>query len=125
MKIFTVHIRKFGLEPYADIRLVKEGFNWPAFVFSPIWALVKGYWGVLTAILAVSFGISVILSLLGLDLFGQAVVNIAFNFLLGIYANDLARWTLSRRGYVEEEVVSAVSRDHALERYVCEMGSEL
>ncbi len=125
MKLFTVHIQKYGIDPETDVRLVKEGFSWPAFIFSAVWALVKGYWLVAAGIFALSMAISAILSLLGLDLFGQAVVNIAFNLLLGIYANDLARWTLTRRGYVEENVVSGVSADHALERFVLEMKSEL
>lgn len=121
MKLFTIHVQKYGVDPEPDIRLVKEGFNWPAFVFSALWAVFKGYWWVAIGIFAASMAISFVLALFGLDLFGQAVVNIAFNLLLGIYANDLARWTLSRRGYVEEEVVSGVSNDHALERYLHSM----
>ncbi len=115
MKIYSVHYQKYGLEPEPDIRLVREGFNWAAFVFSLLWAVLKGYWWVALGILAVSITISGLLAVLGLDLFGQAVVNIAFNLLLGFYANDLARWTLKRRGYKEEDVVAADNADHGLE----------
>jgi len=118
MKLFTIHIQKYGLDPEPDLRAIKEGFSWPAFVFSFFWAIVKGYWLVAICILVVSGAISLALGVFGLDLFGQAVVNIAFNMLVGFFANDMARWTLAQRGYVEEEVVSGVSRDHALEQYL-------
>ena len=118
MKLFTIHTLKYGIDPEPDVRAVKEGFNWWAFAFSVLWAVMKGYWWVAFGVLAVSFAISVVLGLIGLDLFGQAVVNIAFNLLFGFYANDLARWSLSRRGYIEEDVVSGVSQNHAVESYV-------
>ena len=118
MKTYSVHVRKYDVDPEPDIRLVKEGFNWVAFVFSVIWALFKGYWIVAAAIFVVSIAISVIFSLIGLDLFGQAVVNIAFNILVGLFANDMARWTLSKKGYVEEDLVSAASNQHGLEKYL-------
>jgi len=124
MNIYTVHIQKYGVDPEPDVRVVKEGFNWLAFVFSVLWAVVKGYWWVAFGVLVCSLTISLLLGVFGLDLFGQAVVNIAFNLLLGVYANDLARWTLSKRGFVEEEVVSAVSYDHALQTYVTSLQTE-
>jgi len=118
MKLFSIHVQKFDLDPIPDMRAVKDGFNWPAFILTFIWALFKGYWWVAGGLFAVEIIISGILAAIGLDLVGQAVVNIAFNLLVGIYANDLARWTLARRGFTEDEVVSASSGDHALERYV-------
>ncbi|SCA56264.1 hypothetical protein MTBPR1_20112 [Candidatus Terasakiella magnetica] len=124
MKLYTVHTLKFGFEPQPDVRLVKEGFNWAAFIFSAFWALMKGYWWVAGGIFAASLAISLLLGVFGLDLFGQAVVNITFNMLLGIYANDLARWTLERRGYVEEDVISAQSVDHGLQRVVSKLQTD-
>jgi hypothetical protein len=124
MKLYTVHIEKYGIDPAPDIRLIKEGFNWAAFIFSVLWSLIKGYWWVSAGILTVSLIMSFISSLFGLDLFGQAVVNIAFNLLVGVYANDLARWTLKRRGFIEEDVVSGVSYDHALRSYIATLQTE-
>lgn len=121
MKLYSVHVQQFTLDPIPDVRLIKDGFNGWAFVFSFLWALVKGYWWVAGGLFALSLAISLILTLLGLDLFGQAVVNIAFHLLIGLWANDLARWSLSKRGYREEEVVGGVNVDHALERYLQEV----
>jgi uncharacterized protein DUF2628 len=121
MTLYTVHLQKYGVDPYPDVRVVKEGFNWVAFIFTAIWALVKGYWWVAGGLFLLEIVLSALLAAIGLDLFGQAVVNIAFNLLVGIYANDLARWTLARRGYIEEDVVSGASQNHALERYVASL----
>lgn len=118
MKLFTIHVQRYGIDPALDIRPLKEGFNWLACFFTVLWALFCGYWMVAGLLLAAEVIISLILSAIGLDLLSQAVVNIAFNLLVGIYANDLARWTLKRRGYSEEEVVSGINSEHALERYV-------
>ena len=31
MRLYSVHLRRHGLDPDRDIVLVKEGFSWPAF----------------------------------------------------------------------------------------------
>jgi hypothetical protein len=118
MKLYTIHVSRFGTDPEPDVRSVPEGFNWAALIFSPLWALVKGYWWVFIGIMILNVFFSGWASFFGLDLMGQAVVNIALNILVGIYANDLARWTLKRRGFVEEDVISGGSGDHAIERYL-------
>jgi hypothetical protein len=118
MKLFTIHRNDYGLSPEPDIRVVKEGFNGFACIFSFLWALIGGYWMLAIGLLVVSVIISGVFGVLGLDLFGQAVVNIAFALLVGYQANDLVRWTLKRRGFKECDVVSAANAEHALERYL-------
>lgn len=118
MKIYSIHVAQFCTDPEPDMRCVSEGFNWAAFIFAPFWALVKGYWLVFIAISVLNVFFMGMVAFFGLDLIGQAVVNIGFNMLVGIYANDLARWTLQKRGFVEEDVVSGENPEHALERYV-------
>ena len=44
MRVYTVHMRRPALDPDADFRLVKEGFSWPAFFFSFLWALWSRLW---------------------------------------------------------------------------------
>lgn len=118
MKLYTIHVSRFGTDPEPDVRAVPEGFNWVALIFSPIWALVKGYWWVFIGIMIANVFFSGWAGFFGLDLIGQAVVNIALNMLVGFYANDLARWTLRKRGFTEEDVLSGENRDHAIERYL-------
>ena len=42
--IYTAHVRGRGREPTSDVVLVKDGFSWPAFFFSLIWALWHRLW---------------------------------------------------------------------------------
>ena len=118
MKQYTIHINRFGTEPEPDVRAVPEGFNWVALIFAPLWALAKGYWWVFVGIMFANIFFSGWADYFGLDLVGQAVINITINILVGFYANDLARWTLGRRGFKEEDVVSGDNREHAIECYL-------
>ncbi|MBI2584926.1 MAG: DUF2628 domain-containing protein, partial [Rhodospirillales bacterium] len=34
MRLYSVHLRRHGLDPDRDLVLVKEGFSWPAFLLS-------------------------------------------------------------------------------------------
>lgn len=121
MKSYTIHMQSYGPDAVPDVRAVRDGFNWAAFLFTTVWALVKGYWWVAAGTLAVSLALSAALAVIGLDLYGQTVVNLGFNLLVGLYGNDLARWTLARRGFVEKDVVSAEDSDHALSRFAASL----
>lgn len=118
LKLYTVHVEKYGINPEPDIRLVKEGFNWAACVFSVVWALIKGYWWVALGLLGAEIVLSLGMILLNLDDMAQIILNIGFAAFVGVYANDLARWTLSRRGFVEDDVVGGQNAEHALQRYL-------
>ena len=39
MRVYSVHIRRHGLDYDRDIAVVKEGFSWPALCFGALWAL--------------------------------------------------------------------------------------
>lgn len=109
MRIYTVHIAPGaganGREP--RIAFVKEGFCWPAFFFNWVWALFKGKW--ITALLLFAASMAVGAAIQGLHLSEQAqsVVSLAYFILTGLFANDLLRWELERRGYREAGVVAA------------------
>ena len=44
MNVYTVHLRRHGLDPDRDLLVVKEGFSWPAFFLSFLWALWHRLW---------------------------------------------------------------------------------
>lgn len=87
------------LEERADrLRLVKEGFCWPALLIPLLWLLYHRMWLVLLGFLLVVVIAEVGLSLLGADELGGWVA-VSIGLLLAMHANDLRRWTLARRGY--------------------------
>ncbi len=117
MRVYTIHMRRPPLDPERDIRLVKEGFCWPAFFFSIIWALWCRLWLAAAGILAAELALRGILELLGADVLTQAVVSFAFAVLLGVVGNDIKRWTLFRSSYLQVAVVTGSNRDTAERRF--------
>lgn len=117
MRIYTVHLRRQGLDPDRDIALVKEGFCWPALLFSVFWALWCRLWWVALGLLGVEMALGGAVALLGLDPLSEAAVSLGFAVIVGFGANDLKRWTLRRQGFVEVAVVIADGRDAAERRF--------
>ncbi len=103
MRLYTVHLRLHG--PGRDLALVKEGFCWPAFFFSVLWALWRRLWLAAALIFAVQVVSGAGLALLGPDPVSQGAVSIGVAVIVGFIANDLRRWALGRRGYMEHGVV--------------------
>lgn len=117
MKVFTVHTRRGGLDPDGCVVLVKEGFSWPAFFFSLIWALWCRLWLVALGIFVVEIAVNGLLAALGADPQTQAAISLGLAAALGLIGNDLKRWTFSRRGYIESDIVAAPDGDAAERRF--------
>jgi hypothetical protein len=117
MKVFTVHTRPGGLDPDRDVVLVKEGFSWPAFFFSLVWALWCRLWLVALGIFLIEVAANGLLAALGADPPTQAALSLGLAAALGVIGNDLKRWTLGRRGYIESDIVAAPDGDAAEGRF--------
>jgi hypothetical protein len=117
MRVYTVHLRRQGLDPDRDIMLVKEGFCWPALLFLVLWALWCRLWWVAFGLLVIEVALSGAVALLGLDPLSEAAISVGFAAIVGFVANDLKRWTLRRQGFVEVAVVIADGRDAAERRF--------
>ena len=118
MRHYTVHLRRHGLDPDRDLVLVKEGFSWPAFFFSMLWALWLRLWLVAGLFLLVQAALSLVLAVWRPDPVSAAAVSAGAALILAFAANDLRRWTLGRRGFVETSVVAADNRDGAERRFL-------
>jgi len=117
MRIYSVHIRRDGLDPDRDIALVKEGFSWPAALFAPFWALCRGLWAVAAALILLFVGVAIIVSLLDLGDFTSFCLFAGPAAVVGFVANDLVRTALARRGFVMRDIVAATDRDSAAFRF--------
>ncbi len=117
MRIYTVHLRRHGLDPERDVVLVKEGFCWPGFFLSILWALWHRLWLVALALLLVEIAVSAGAIMLGLDSLSQTAVSVGVAVVIGYVANDLRRWSLSRQGFSEVAVVGAPDPVAASQRF--------
>jgi len=97
--------------------LVKEGFCWPALLFSVLWALWCRLWWVAVGLLVLEVALSGAVALLGLDPLSEIAISVGFAVVVGFVANDLKRWTLRRQGFAEVAVVFADDRDAAERRF--------
>lgn len=101
-----------------NIILVKEGFCWPAFLFTIPWAVWQRLWLVAAGLLGISTITIVVLDWLGAD---QTVILISYfgiAILFGYHANDFRRNKLEQVGYLERAVVFGTTADAALWRYL-------
>ncbi len=106
MRIYTAHT-----SPRRPPVLVREGFAWGGLVFGPLWLLAHRAW--IAGLGALCAGI-VIAALARGDVAGVLLAGLAW--LIGLFGQDLRRWSLSRHGYTLVHVVAAADIDTALAR---------
>ena len=105
MKTWTVHLRA-GSAPV----LVAEAFSWGAALFGPLWLLAHRAW--IPGVLALCAEVAVAAAPTAL----RGVLVVVLIWLLGLFGQDLRRWSLSRRGFVFAHVVAAPTSDAAVVR---------
>ena len=113
MRIYSVHRRSRGVLEEPQLRAVKEGFCWPGLFFGPLWAAWRGDWAVAAGILAI-FAAAVLPGALWLSL----PLLLLAAFAAGFEGNDLARWSLRRRGFTEAALVAGRNAADAETRFL-------
>jgi hypothetical protein len=106
MKIYTSHFRQ-GETPI----LVKEGFCWPGFFLGFLYLAAHRAW------VAAAFNLAAVILIAALckAIFSPAPM-LGLAILQGLFARDLCRWGLARRGYATGPVVAAPDLDQAFAR---------
>jgi len=102
--------RKAGVPDALRFLFVKDGFSWPALFFPFLWMLSRRLF------LAAALYIVLAAALVALsDILGSPALAalVALRLALGFLGNDLRRYFLGRRGYVE----IGMSRDEAEIRF--------
>jgi len=101
--------------PSGAIESVKQGWSWPAFLFSFIWALVKKMWAIGIGLLILSL---VFISMLGTgsDLLINAV-SIIVSVIFGIYGNSWREKNLESRGYEMKDTITAENPEDAVTKF--------
>ncbi len=117
MKLYTVHIPVGGQVPGEEPVLLKEGFCWPAFFFSFLWALWHRLWLVALLLVLASVAIEAAMSQLGANDAVRGAVTLGFAVFVGATANDWRRGALAKLGYRLTDIVAAGDADAACRRW--------
>ena len=114
MAIYSVHTSATAAD---DPVFVKDGFSWPAFVFTLFWLLYKRMW--IAAIIAAAAMIAVpqLAAMSGNPDLSQTLFGLVMSLVLGFEGNDLLRWSLARRGHREVDLVQGQDRDEVELKY--------
>ncbi|MEN6330869.1 MAG: DUF2628 domain-containing protein [Smithella sp.] len=108
--------------PSGAIEAVKQGWSWPAFFFSFIWAMVKKMWALGVGFFAAFFILGIILGII-LGLAGvkenaaNGLINIAAiiaNSVFGVNGNAWREKNLLSRGFEFRDTVTAANPDGAM-----------
>lgn len=120
MRIYTVHVRRHGLDPDRDIVLVREGFAWMAFLLNAAWALWHRLWWLAAILIVIGAGIGGLEGASLLPPNAGAILSLAVATFAGLFGNDLRRRSLADRGFVAAAVVSGSDTEAALRRFLDE-----
>ena len=115
MRIYTVHVP--DEDPVVRAEAVKEGFSWPAFVFSVVWALWHGLWLAAIVFLAAILGLGLLIDTFGGDALIQGVVSLGLALIIGWTANDVRRHKLRKKGFAHRSAIIADTGEAAIRRY--------
>ena len=114
--VYTAHVRGRGRID-ADLVFVKDGFSWPAFFFTGIWALWHRLWLFALIVFASGFAVGFVSDFLNLDPLTDAAVGLAWAVLVGYEANDARRRALARRDFDLEDIVLGQNLTQAEHRF--------
>ena len=106
-----------------EIVAVKEGFCWPAFLFSLVWATFHRLWLFAFSLMGFCFVTFFILYQQGAEPSFNFIVCFGIFTLFGFLANDFRRFKLRRAGYLERGIILAPTVDAAVQRYLRTLAS--
>lgn len=127
MSVYTVHIAEADLDrPLASGRAVyvRDGFSWAAFLFAPLWCVLRRSW------LGLGLWLLAVAAILGLgqyfriDEIAQTAALFVVHLIFGWEAAQLRRRSLRRRGYALFDLISADRQSDAELVFITRITSE-
>ena len=118
MKMYSVFLRNLGRDAASDLVFVKQGFCWPAFFFTALWALWNRMWWQALGIFAVVALAGWAPRVAGLGSEAESICSLAAALAIGFIGNDLRAWALADKGFDEVAIASGKSVDEAERRFL-------
>ena len=113
MRVYTVHERAWSAAKDRDAVLVREGFCWPAALFSVLWAAANGMWRAAAGLALVELALAFVLTQAASGDPSPILVALAVRLVIGWWGNDWRRAQLARGGFVLTAILAAQDRNHA------------
>ncbi|MHA1597446.1 MAG: DUF2628 domain-containing protein [Alphaproteobacteria bacterium] len=111
-RLYSVHLGQDG----GEMKLVREGFSWPAFLLAVPWALWHRMWWLALLFVVAQGLLGGAAVLFGLNEAGQSAAALGLAVLIGFAADELRRNHLATRGYTFEDIVVAENIEMAERR---------
>jgi hypothetical protein len=118
MKVYTVHIHPGHADPLEDAVLIREGFNFWAFILSGLWALYHRQWLAFIGLLVVSMLCNIAVELANGGPEMDFLLALATGIGFGLIANDLRRRKLARQGWKMVDIIASPNEAGALHRFI-------
>ncbi len=112
MKQYKIYKHPSGLT-----EAVKQGWSWPGFFFSLIWAMIKKMWAIGVGLLVGFLFLGFLIGAAGGGTGGDAIINLAaliVNIIFGVNGNSWREKNLSSRGFEEVNRVTATNPESAI-----------
>ena len=103
--------------PAGEVQAIKQGWCWPAFFVSFIWAMVGKMWGLGFGTLGLIFVLGFIVGFSGAGEGGDALLNVLsllVNIVFGANGNNWREKNLVSRGFELKDTVTAANKDGAI-----------
>jgi len=119
MSVYTVHAPPAGAAGSDPERFVfvRDGFHFWAFVFGPVWLLVKGLWLSLVIYIVAAAALHIAMWLLAVPVATYAALVLLMHLLVGLEAGTIQRWTLRLRSWTALGVVTGINHEAAERRF--------
>ena len=129
MRFHTIHLPSVNLIHHPintnplwhqidEVVAIKEGFCWPAFLFSMIWAIFYRLWIYVFYLVLINSIFFILIFQLAENhfviIFSLMGVLISFGYI----ANDARRSNLRKKGFFEQIIVIAPTKNTAIRRYL-------
>ena len=120
MSSYTVHVPSGVVDDVAradETVLVREGFDWSAFLFGPLALIYRGLWLATLAWVVAGAALFAAAALTGLGFGPRLALYLVLAVLTGLEAADQRRRALGRAGYIPAALVAGATREAAERRF--------
>ncbi|MCA0400901.1 MAG: DUF2628 domain-containing protein [Proteobacteria bacterium] len=127
MARFTIHEPKDSKDRVTRLentRFVRDGWSWQAFLFGPLWLIMKRHWVFGTITLIAQILLIAGIWQLPIPEAARLLVILALAILWGFEGASVRRFDLAQAGFSENGLILGSDEDHLEQRYFAVMAGK-